>query len=92
VPEVRLHDGSPHDALTQKPFCIWARSAWVEQWAITVVTCDSRHAKRHAIALHFACMPDFGCRSLVGKRGDGGVREEGLCLTAVCMMGRRMTR
>ena len=26
-----LHDGWPHDALMQKPFDPWVRSAWVEQ-------------------------------------------------------------
>ena len=52
----RLHDGSPHDALTQKPLDPRVRSAEVEQWVFAAVTCEnSRHAKRHAIAVHFAC-------------------------------------
>ena len=51
-----LHDGSPHDALTQKPFDPWVRSARVDQWVGEAVTCEnSRHANRHAIALQFAC-------------------------------------
>jgi len=33
-----------------------------------------------------------GCSSLVGKRGDGGLCEEALRLTACCMMRSRMTR
>ena len=91
MPDVRLHDASPHDALTQKPLDPWARSAWVEQWAFAVVTCDTQARKTTCHSTTF-CMPDSGCSSLVGKRGDGGVREEALCLTAVCMMRRRMTR
>ena len=34
MPDGRLHDGSPHDALTQKPFDPWWRSAWVEQFEL----------------------------------------------------------
>jgi len=56
IKDTSLHDGSPHDALTQKPFDPWARSAWVEQWVFAVVTCETRrHTKRHDIALLFAC-------------------------------------
>ena len=33
-----LHDGSPHDAQTQKPVDPWARSAGVEQWVYAVGT------------------------------------------------------
>ena len=56
MPEVRLHDGSPHDARTQKPLDPWARSAWVQQWVFAVVTCEnSRHANCYAIAVLFAC-------------------------------------
>jgi hypothetical protein len=62
----------------------------VEQWVLEAVTCvKSRHTKGHAIALHFACQT---LDAHAWKRGDGGVREEALCLTTCCMMGRRMTR
>jgi hypothetical protein len=56
VSDGRLHDGSPHDAQTQKPLDPRVRSVEVEQWVFAAVTCEnSRHAKRHSIALHFAC-------------------------------------
>jgi hypothetical protein len=56
VSDGRLHDGSPHDALTQKALDPRVRSVEVERWVFAAVTCEhSRHANRHAIALHFAC-------------------------------------
>ena len=62
----------------------------MEQWVLEAVKCvKSRHTKGHAIALHFACQT---LDAHAWKRGDGGVREEALCLTTCCMMGRRMTR
>ena len=40
----------------QKALDPWSRSAGVEQCVLEAVTSlTSRHAKRHAIALHFAC-------------------------------------
>ena len=87
----RLHDGSPHDALMQKPFDPWTRSTWVEQWVFAVVMCEQQARKTTCHSTTF-CMPDSGCSSLLGKRGDGGVREEALYLTTCCMMRGHMTR
>ena len=79
MPEVRLHDGSPHDGLTQKPFDPWARSAGVEQWVFSVVTCEnSRHAKCRAIARHFACQT-LDARAWWGR----GVME--VCVRKPCV-------
>ena len=56
VSDSLVYDAWPHDALAQKPLNSWVRSAGVEQWVGEAVTCEkSRHAKRHAIATHFAC-------------------------------------
>ena len=51
-----------------------------------------KQARKRTCHSKTLCMPDSGCSSMVGKRGDGGLREEDLCLAACCMMGRRMTR
>ena len=74
-----LHDGSPHDALTQKPFDPWAKSAWVEQWVFAVVMCEtSRHSNRQVIALYFACQT-LDARAWWGR----GVME--VCVRKPCI-------
>ena len=87
----RLHDGSPHDALTQKPFDPWARSAWVEQWVFAVVTCENTQAHKTSCHSTTFCMSDSGCSILVGKRGDGGMCEEALRLPTCGRMRGNMT-